>query len=106
MQSVNAGPARSVLAPQTGRSRRRSRRLLCSDVGAARTQPQSVLRLSRFCQRIREEARNRLALVGACAAVAGVQVAALFKLIELGLRHQNRSPKEAALAALAMPVTG
>jgi hypothetical protein len=46
--------------------------------------------LSRFCQRIREEARNRLALVGAGAAVARVQIAALFKLIELGLRHQNR----------------
>src|SRR5215813_9755391 len=47
--------------------------------------------------------RNRLAFVGAGAAVARVQVAALFKLIELGLRHQNRPPEEAALAALAMP---
>ena len=62
-----------------------------------------VLTLSGFRQRIREKARNRLALVGAGAAVARVQVAALFKLIELGLRHQNRAPKEAALAALAMP---
>jgi hypothetical protein len=48
--------------------------------------------LSGFCQRIREEARNRLALVGAGAAVARVQVAALFKLIELGLRHHDRPP--------------
>jgi hypothetical protein len=34
------------------------------------TQPQSVRRLSRFCQRIREKACNRLALVGAIAAAS------------------------------------
>jgi len=60
-------------------------------------------RLSKFCQRIREKARNRLALVGAIAAVARVQVAALFKLIELVLRHDDRPHEEATFAALSVP---
>jgi hypothetical protein len=59
--------------------------------------------LSRFCQRIREEARNRLALVHAVAAVARVQVTALFKLIELVLRHDDRPHEEATFAALSVP---
>jgi hypothetical protein len=54
-------------------------------------------------QQIREKARNRLALVGTIAAVARVQVAALFKVIELGLRHDDRPHEEATFAALAVP---
>jgi short chain dehydrogenase len=56
-----------------------------------------------FCQRIREKTRNRLALVRAITAVARVQVAVLFKLIELVLRHDDRPHEEATFAALAVP---
>jgi hypothetical protein len=52
--------------------------------------------LSGFCQRIREETHNRLALVGASAAVARVQVAALFKLIELGAADEKRPREQSA----------
>ena len=59
--------------------------------------------LTRFCQRIREEVRNRLALVYAVAAVARVQVTALFKLIELILRHDDRPHEEATFPAFSVP---
>jgi hypothetical protein len=62
-----------------------------------------ALGLSGFCQRIREEQLDRLALVGALAAQIGVEIATLFKLIELVLRHHNWPPKQIVLAALAMP---
>jgi hypothetical protein len=68
-----------------------------------RGRPQSVRTLYRFWQRIREEALNRGSLVCALAAQTGVEIAALFKLVELSLGHQNRPPKEAMLAAPAMP---
>jgi hypothetical protein len=61
-------------------------------------------RLSGFWQRIRQEHFDRAALVKALAAPIGVEIAALFKLIELALGHQNWSPKEPVLAALAVPV--
>jgi hypothetical protein len=59
--------------------------------------------LSGPCQRIREKRLDSVALVGALAALVGVEIAAYLELIELGLRHQNRPPKEASLPALAMP---
>ena len=59
--------------------------------------------LSGFRQRIRQEHRDRVALVEALAAPIGVEITALFKLIELALGHQNWSPKERVLAALAVP---
>src|SRR6202040_1644566 len=62
------------------------------------------LDLSGFRQRIRQEHRDRVALVEALAAPIGVEITALFKLIELALGHQNWSPKESVLAAPAMPV--
>jgi len=57
----------------------------------------------RFIQRIHEERLDRFALVGAVAAVVGIEIAAYFKLVELTLRHQDRPQEEAALAALAVP---
>jgi hypothetical protein len=46
-----------------------------------------VRTLSGFRQRIRQEHRDRVALVKALAAPIGVEIAALFKLIELALRY-------------------
>jgi hypothetical protein len=62
-----------------------------------------VRTLPDLCQRIREEHLDRVALVGALAAQIGIEIATLFKLIELGLRHHNRPPKQIMPAALAMP---
>jgi hypothetical protein len=43
--------------------------------------------LSGFRQGIRQEYLDRIALVGAVAAPIGVEIATLFKLIELALRY-------------------
>jgi hypothetical protein len=58
-----------------------------------------VRTLCGFCQRIHEERLDRFALVGAVAAVVGIEIAASFKLVELALRHQDRPQEEATLAA-------
>jgi hypothetical protein len=65
--------------------------------------PQYLRTLSGSCQRILEEHLDRVALFGAVAASLSVQVAALFELIELIFRNCNWPPKEAVLAAPAMP---
>jgi hypothetical protein len=62
-----------------------------------------VRTLCGFCQRIHEERLDRFALVGAVAAVVGIEIATSFKLVELTLRHHDRPQEEAALVALAVP---
>ena len=54
-------------------------------------------------QRIHEERLDRFALVGAVAAVVGIEIAAYFKLVELTLPHLDWPQEEAALVALAVP---
>jgi hypothetical protein len=61
------------------------------------------LTLCGFCQRIHEERLDRFALVGAVAAVVGIEIAAYCELVELTLRHHDRPQEEAALVALAVP---
>jgi hypothetical protein len=63
-----------------------------------------VVDLCGLRQGIRKEDFDRVALVGAVAASAGVEIATLFKLIELALRYQNRPPQQAVLAAPAISV--
>jgi hypothetical protein len=62
-----------------------------------------ALRVYAVTQRIHEERLDRLALVGAVAAVVGIEIAASFKLVELTLRHLDWPQEEAALVALAVP---
>ena len=51
-----------------------------------------------------QEHLDRVAPVEALAAPIGIEITALFKLIELALRDQNWSPKKPVLAALAVPL--
>jgi hypothetical protein len=60
-------------------------------------------RFAGLCQRIHKERLDRFALVGAVAAVVGIEIATSFKLVESTLRHLYRPQKEAALVALAVP---
>jgi pyrroloquinoline quinone biosynthesis protein B len=74
-----------------------------STIRKARPQRQAFGHYLDFASEIYEEHLDRIALVGAVTAPVRVEITTLFKLIELGLGHRNRPPKETALAALAMP---
>jgi hypothetical protein len=61
-----------------------------------------VRTLPGFRQRFSDEILDCIALVGTLTAPVRVKVAAYLKLIELILRHEDRSQKEATLAAPAV----